>query len=52
MLNSVGEQDVEGYYHNCVIGGPAAFVITVSDLAEFANAIRRKLEFEIAGQRR
>jgi Protein of unknown function (DUF1194) len=46
MLNSVGEQDVEG------IGGPAAFVITVSDLAEFANAIRRKLEFEIAGQRR
>jgi hypothetical protein len=39
------------YYENCVIGGPGAFVITVSDPADFAVSIRRKLVLEIADLR-
>jgi hypothetical protein len=39
------------YYENCVIGGPGAFVITVSDPGDFAVSIRRKLVLEIADLR-
>ena len=45
---SIRELDL--YYEDCVIGGPAAFQITVRDPAEFADAIRRKLILEIAGR--
>lgn len=37
------------YYQNCVIGGPGAFVIPVYDWEDFAEAVRRKLVLEIAG---
>ncbi len=37
------------YYEDCVIGGPGAFLIPVTDMAEFGEAIRRKLILEIAG---
>jgi hypothetical protein len=47
--NLFGEHYVESYYEDCVIGGAGAFVIVVSDLADFEKAIRRKLEIEIAG---
>jgi hypothetical protein len=40
---------LEGYYNNCVIGGPGAFVISVGDRADFGRAIRRKLALEIGG---
>ena len=36
------------YYADCVIGGPAAFSIPVRSEAEFVPAIRRKLLLEIA----
>lgn len=39
---------IDAYYEQCVIGGPGAFSITVSDPAEFVIAIRRKLVLEIA----
>jgi hypothetical protein len=37
------------YYEDCVIGGPGAFLVPVTDLAHFGSAIRRKLILEIAG---
>jgi hypothetical protein len=44
-----GEHYVESYYENCVIGGPAAFVIAIDDAAQFEAGIQRKLVLEIAG---
>jgi hypothetical protein len=38
------------YYHDCVIGGPGAFIIPVGHVSQFAEAIRTKLIHEIAGQ--
>lgn len=37
------------YYRNCVIGGPGAFLIVAHGFKSFAQAIRRKLILEIAG---
>ncbi|WP_193369829.1 DUF1194 domain-containing protein [Pelagibius marinus] len=37
------------YYRDCVIGGPAAFIVVAEDFTAFASAIRRKLILEIAG---
>jgi hypothetical protein len=45
---SIGDLDV--YYENCVIGGPGAFLVTVETIDRLAEAIRRKLVLEIAGQ--
>jgi hypothetical protein len=42
--------ELDAYYEDCVIGGPAAFVIPVTDVAGFATAIRQKLILEIAGR--
>jgi hypothetical protein len=39
------------YYRDCVIGGPGAFVIAVTETLHMAAAIRRKLVREIAGLR-
>ena len=41
-------KDLDIYYADCVIGGPAAFSIPVRSEAEFSPAIRRKLLLEIA----
>ncbi len=41
--------DLDAYYEACVIGGPGAFVIPVTDWDHFADAVRRKLVLEIAG---
>jgi len=41
--------NLDDYYTACVIGGPGAFVLPVTDWAEFEGAIRRKLVLEIAG---
>src|SRR3546814_887906 len=38
------------YYRDCVIGGPAAFIVVAENFQAFANAIRRKLILEIAGR--
>ena len=37
------------YYEDCVIGGPAAFVIPIKDRAQFKEATRVKLVLEVAG---
>ncbi len=42
--------DLDLYYRDCVIGGPGAFVIPVTDWAQFAEAVRRKLVLELAGE--
>ena len=42
--------DLDVYYERCVIGGPAAFLVTVESADRFAVAIRRKLVLEIAGR--
>jgi len=42
--------DLDAYYTACVIGGTGAFVVPVTDWAEFEDAVRRKLVLEIAGQ--
>jgi hypothetical protein len=39
---------LDQYYKDCVIGGPGAFLITVANVADFEQAIRRKLVLEIA----
>ncbi len=41
--------DLDVYYANCVISGPGAFSIPVTDWAEFAEAVRRKIVLELAG---
>lgn len=42
--------DLDAYYTACVIGGTGAFVLPVTDWAEFEGVIRRKLVLEIAGR--
>ncbi|MDJ0859320.1 MAG: DUF1194 domain-containing protein [Dinoroseobacter sp.] len=42
-------EDLEEYYRQCVIGGPASFVIAVESWDEFAEAVRRKLVLELVG---
>jgi hypothetical protein len=39
--------DLDRYYRDCVIGGPTAFVIPVTDWSEFARAVRQKLVLEL-----
>ena len=41
--------DLDLYYQDCVIGGPGAFMIPVNDWSQFAEAVRRKLVMELAG---
>lgn len=41
--------DLDEYYRNCVIGGPAAFVIPVLEWEHFPEAVRRKLVLELVG---
>ncbi len=46
----VGGDGLDDYYRDCVIGGPGAFVIPVTEGIQMARAIRRKLLREIAGE--
>jgi len=40
--------DLDKYYSNCVIGGPASFIVVARGFQDFARAIRNKLIAEIA----
>ena len=42
--------DLDVYYEDCVIGGFGAFLAVVRSADQFAEAIRRKMVMEIAGQ--
>ncbi len=46
---SVASVPLDRYYWDCVVGGPGAFVIPVSDPDDLAATIRRKLVLEVAG---
>jgi len=41
-------EHLDVYYQDCVIGGPGAFIVTVTETSQFPAAIRRKLLLEIA----
>jgi hypothetical protein len=40
--------NLDEYFEDCVIGGPGAFVIRITDRNQLAPAIRRKMMLEIA----
>jgi hypothetical protein len=46
---AVGGTELAAYYRDCVIGGPGAFVLPVTEEDQLLEAIRRKLVLEIAG---
>ncbi len=54
MTRSVGSYsfydipDLDQFYANCVIGGPGAFVLPVTEWSQFPDAVRRKLVLELA----
>jgi hypothetical protein len=41
-------ENLDDYFEDCVIGGPGAFVVRITEADEFATAIRRKMILEIA----
>ncbi|MBO6785030.1 MAG: DUF1194 domain-containing protein, partial [Alphaproteobacteria bacterium] len=41
--------DLEGYFHEVVIGGPGAFTVVTESPEDFPRAIANKLVLEIAG---
>jgi hypothetical protein len=43
-------EDLESQYAGQIIGGPGAFVVTADGSESFAQAVRRKLILEIAGE--
>jgi hypothetical protein len=40
---------IDAYYEDCVIGGPGAFALAVTDTGDLEGSIRRKIVLEIAG---
>jgi hypothetical protein len=42
-------KNLDWYYEDCVITGPASFIVVANSFQDFARAIRRKLVLEIAG---
>lgn len=42
--------DLEAAFRDLIIGGPGAFVVTAENAETFAEAVRRKLILEIAGE--
>lgn len=42
--------NLDDYYRDCVIGGPGSFFVPVTDMRNFAKAIRMKLIMEIANR--
>ena len=49
-VDSWDTENLDGYYRDCVIGGPGAFMIPVRERHQFAEAIRTKIIREIAGR--
>lgn len=40
--------NLDDYYQNCVIGGPGAFLVTITERPQFEDAIRTKILREVA----
>lgn len=49
LMSAFDINDLDKYYKECVIGGPGAFMIPVSDWEQFPGAVRRKLVLELSG---
>lgn len=49
--DSASIPDIDAYYRECVIGGDGAFLLKVSDISQFAEAILKKLVIEISWQK-
>ena len=49
LTSSFDIRELDGYYANCVIGGPGSFMVPVTEWSQFPEAIRRKLVLELAG---
>jgi len=47
-MSMIDIENLDVYYEDCVIGGPAAFVIPIKEREQFKEAIRTKLVLEIA----
>jgi len=47
-LDTATGATLTGYYQDCVIGGPGAFVVSAASMSGIADAIRRKLVREVA----
>ena len=47
--DSASIPDLDVYYQECVIGGDGAFLLKVTNVSQFAEAILRKLIIEISG---
>jgi hypothetical protein len=47
----VFEGGVPSYYRDCVVGGDGSFLVTVTNIADFSDAIRHKMVLEVAGLR-
>jgi len=47
---SIDIEDLDIYYEDCVIGGPAAFVVPIKERDKFKDAVRTKLVLEVAGR--
>lgn len=47
--DSASIPDLDVYYQECVIGGDGAFLLKVTTVSQFAEAILRKLVIEISG---
>ncbi|MCC6982035.1 MAG: DUF1194 domain-containing protein [Bauldia sp.] len=46
----VFEGGVPSYYRDCVVGGDGSFLVTVTNIAAFSDAIRHKMVLEIAAR--
>ncbi|WP_231710324.1 DUF1194 domain-containing protein [Roseibium limicola] len=49
FYSSFSIPELDAYYRACVVGGPASFVVPVTDWEQFPEAVRRKLVLEIGG---
>ena len=47
---SMDIENLDVYYEDCVIGGPAAFVVPIHERDQFKTATRTKLLLEVAGR--
>src|SRR5258707_12594777 len=48
--STMGIDNLDWYYEDCVIGGPGSFVVSIKDRDKFKEAIRAKLLLEVAGR--
>ena len=52
MLKKPGaldDPDLDLYFHDCVIGGPGAFMVPAREKAQFQLAIKAKILLEVSG---